>query len=183
MKNEEVRYVDGQPAVINRGVLVGMRDSHMVWLWDIGPEKPKPPVKPQVPHGKDGDPEFELAKLESQEALEKFADDLKRYRDMKKEHEDWQKKEGPLVRQFWSTDARDALAHDARAVKEGRQERPRYYIASLTRGYEKARNMGLPHGIKPGKGYERDLQRQIADNDELAKALRADPQFGMETMV
>ena len=87
---------------------------------------------------------------------------------------------GPVEYQFFSCDARDALAADALAVKEGRQSRPRWHISARTRGSEKLPNAGLPSGMKPGHGQQANLERQVASDREFLAALAADPVFGQE---
>ena len=161
--------------------LIDAHAASKVWLWDCGPEKPKQPVRPDEPHGKKGDPDYELAVIEWEEVKEKYADDMKRFRRMKEERAAWETHMGgPIERMMWSVDARDALANDARAVQEGRQSRLRYYISSRTRGYEKLKNRGLPIGLTPGHGHQAEVERQIAGDKEFVAALKADPQFGQE---
>lgn len=177
----ELRTINGEVAVRNTGPLADARKAQEVWLWDCGPEKPKPPTRPETPSGKQGDPEYDLAVIEFKESLENYEEALKEYAAKKKEHAHWHKViQGPVELVMWSVNARDALANDDRAVKEGRQEKLRYYISSRTRGWSQAKNHGLPIGVKPGKGHQAALEREIAGEKEFVQALRNDPQFGME---
>lgn len=176
-----VRIIDGQPVVRHAGTMTDLRDASEVWLWDCGPEKPKPPERPEAPTGKQGDPEYDLAVIEFKEQLEDYEAALKLYAQQKKEFADWEKRfGGPVEVRFWSVDARDALKHDARAVEENRQAKPRYHISARTRGFEKTKNGGLPVGMKPGRGHQANLERQIAGEAEFVAALKADPHFGQE---
>jgi hypothetical protein len=150
-----------------------------VWLWDMGPEKPAQPKKPQPPHGKNGDPEYELAKVEFGEELEDYQAALKAFKKAKDEYADWVKKiGGPLEVMQDSVNAKEAIANDARAVAEGRQTKPRWYVSSRTRGHSRVPNRGLPEGAKPGHG-QADQERRIAEGEsDLIAARKADPVFG-----
>lgn len=128
----------------HRNNLIDEHRASMVVLWDCGPEKPKPPVRPIAPKGSAGDPEYDLAVIELHDAREQYEIDLKAYGAAKREHEIWWRKNGGAVEcQMWSCDARDAIQHDTRAAVEGRQSRRRYYISSKTRGYAHLANNGL----------------------------------------
>jgi hypothetical protein len=150
-----------------------------VWLWDIGPEKPRPPQRPPLPKGKEGDPAFDLEKIEFKDALEVYEASLKHHAVLKAQYSDWERKcGGPIEIPFWSVDAEHALAADERAVREGRQSRRRWYISSRTRGKSKLPNRGLPEGMKPGHG-QAAIERQIReDGIDMAAARRSDPIFG-----
>jgi len=164
-----------------RSNLIDAHADSKVWLWDCGPEKAKKPTSPAKPVGLAGDPDYDLAVIEWREELEKYEADLKAYKVAMREFEDWEKRMGGAIeRIFWSTNARDALANDARAVEEGRQSKPRWFISSRTRGHEKLRNRGLPVGVKPGHAHQAEVDRQIAGDKEFIAALKADPQFGQE---
>jgi hypothetical protein len=178
----EIRYLDGQPAVRNSGILTEQRDAQTVWLWDCGPEEPMLPEPPEPPTGKDGEPKYDLARLQYKRELKRYEDALIAFEAAEKEFQRWHKVEqGPLELRFDSTLARDALLHDARAVEDGRQEKRRYYLSSRTRGSEKLRNLGLPNGVEPGKGHQRALELQIAGDAAFVEILKADPHFGQET--
>jgi hypothetical protein len=161
--------------------LIAAHADLKVWVWDCGPEEPVFPVAPEAPTGKDGDPKYDLAKIQFKRTLKGYEAALEKYEADEKDHAKWQRDSGgPIERLMWSVDARDALVNDARAVKDGRQKEPRYHISSRTRGYEKLKNGGLPAGMKPGHGQQANLEREVAGHAELAKALRADPVFGQE---
>jgi hypothetical protein len=145
-----------------------------VFLWDCGPEEPSPPDEPPAPPLNDP-----LALLRHKRAVKHYEAELAIYDRNEAEFQHWQKNvRGPVEIVMWSCDARDALEHDARAVADKRQAKLRYYISSRTRGYEKARNFGLPNGIVPGAGHQDNLDRQIAGEKEFIEVLKKDPQFG-----
>jgi len=163
------------------GTLLGFNGPMQVWLWDCGPEQPMLPQKPTPPTGKEGDPQFDLDKIGYRRLLKEYEEELGTYDKQRKEYKDFATRfGGPVEYQFFSVDARDALAADARAVKEGRQTRPRWHISARTRGYEKTPNAGLPVGLKPGHGQQANLERQMASDREFLSALKADPHFQLE---
>lgn len=140
-----------------------------VMLWDIGPLKPVQPARPKVPVGKDGDPEFELAKIEFVEVLEKYQADLKAYGKAKIEHAEWQDKQGGALEiRMFSCDANDALSRDP----------DRYFISASTYGHESLKNHGLPAGYRPGKGHADNLRRAAEGDAEFALIRARDPVFG-----
>jgi hypothetical protein len=153
-----------------------------VWLWDCGPEDPVPPEEPMPPATPFGDPKYHLENLRHKRAVKRFEDELHIYERNEAEFQHWRRNvRGPVELMMWSTDARDALEHDARAVKEGRQKDLRYYVSSRTRGYERAKNFGLPKDVMPGEGHRENLERQLAGEKEFVEILKSDPQFGQET--
>lgn len=169
------------PGVKISGDLVAFAAPMQVWLWDCGPTEPDLPEPPDAPTGKEGDPKFDLARLQFKRQLKRYEDSLLAYERNMAEFKDWQTRYGgPIELQFWSCDARDALNNDARAVKEGRQPAIRYHLSSRTRGHEKLKNFGLPAGLKPGHGHQAAMERQIAGEKEFLAALKADPVFGQE---
>jgi hypothetical protein len=160
-------------------------DIQQVILWDVGPPKPLAPKRPVVPkvmkESKEGDPEYDLAKIEMADLLEEYAEALKRWKQAKIDYADWHgRNDGPVEIPFWSCDAADALARDAAAVKEGRQLELRYYLSSRTRGHANRPNRGLPEGKRPGKG-QAELERREREGDaDLVAARAADPIFGKQ---
>jgi hypothetical protein len=140
-----------------------------VWLWDLGPKKPEPPMRPKAPKGSEGEPEYDLAMLEFREAMEDYATALKAHKQAKVDYAEFEKRSGGPIELFmWSADANDALTRDPK----------RYVISSRTRGYEKLKNRGLPVGVTPGHGHAENMRREIEANADLAAAMRADPVFG-----
>lgn len=162
-------------------------DIQQVILWDVGPSKPVAPARPDVPKGKEGDPEYDLAKIEFAEALEDYQDALKVWKKQKTEYAEWHKQnDGPVEIVMWSCDAFDALARDAANApvtrnKAGEETRQlRYFISARTRGHSGLPNRGLPQGKRPGKG-QAELERRMREGDsELMAARAADPVFGRQ---
>lgn len=162
------------------GLPVNSADLQQVRVWDVGPEEPMPPREPVTPEGKNGDPKYEMAKLRYQKALKKYAKDLDEYERLQTEFEKWQRQNGgPVELCWWSIDASQNMQKDLAAVREGRQAKPRYYVSTRTRGWKnRAPNLGLPEGMKPGHG-QADLERRALEHDsEFAAAMRSDPVFG-----
>ena len=160
-------------------------DIQQVILWDVGPSKPIAPKRPVLPkvlkESKEGDAEYDLAKIEIAESLEEYAEALKRWKQDKIEFAAWHKRnDGPIEISFWSCDAQDALTNDAKAVDEGRQVELRYHLSSRTRGHANRKNRGLPEGKTPGKGQAEQERRAIEGDADLVAARRADPVFGQQ---
>jgi hypothetical protein len=153
-----------------------------VYIWDCGPEEPAPPEEPVPPVLPITDPKYHLENLRHKRAVKRFDDELAIYDRNEREFQYWQRNvRGPVELVMWSCDARDALAHDRRAVDEGRQQKLRYYISSRNKGYEKIKNLGLPNGLTPGAGHQENLMRQFAGEKEFIEVLKKDPQFGERT--
>ena len=162
--------------------LIDELQKSKVWLWDCGPEEPAPPAEPEPPVLLMTDPKYHLENLRHKRAVKRFEDALLIYERNEAEFQHWHRNvRGPVELMMWSTDARDALAHDAKAVADGRQQNLRYYISSRTRGYERVKNLGLPKDMLPGEGHRENLERQLAGEKEFVEILKADPQFGQET--
>jgi hypothetical protein len=161
--------ISGDDAILDRNI-------GSVWLWDIGPELPKPPVTPERPAR--GDPvkevDYKLAAEAYEAARRQYEAELLAYHQWNRE------RGGPYMEQMWSHNADTALKNDERAVKEGAQPRRRWYIASRTRGYRNLPNQGLPEGLSPGRFHQQMLVREAAGEADYAAARRADPVFGME---
>ena len=161
--------------------MAGAREISQVWLWDCGPPKPVMPKRPDLPKGKPGEPEYDLAMIEFASVKEDYEAALKNYRHLKDEFADFDRRYGgPYLFSQWSCDAQDTLANDGRAVSEGRQARLRYFVSSRTRGYERVPNGGLPEGMKPGHGHEENLRREREGDADMAYARKSDPVFGNE---
>lgn len=162
------------------GLPVNSADLQQVRVWDVGPEEPMPPREPIEPVGKSGEPKYEMGKLRYQKALKKYSKDLDEYEKLQTEYEKWHRQNGgPIELFWWSIDAQQNMQKDMAAVKEGRQSKPRYYVSTRTRGWKnRAPNLGLPEGLKPGHG-QADLERRALEHDsEFAAAMRSDPVFG-----
>lgn len=150
-----------------------------VYLWDIGPEKPAQPTRPEAPRGKQGDPDYELAKVEFNEALEDYQAALKAHKQAKEAFSAWQKRIGGAIEHlFDAPSAHEALLNDARAVEEGRQTRRRWYLSARTRGHTRLPNRGLPEGFKPGHGQSEQERRAAEGESDLIAARKSDPVFG-----
>jgi hypothetical protein len=156
------------------GLDVDSRGLQMVVLWDIGPQKPVQPKRPDLPKGNPGDPAYELAKAEFSDALEVYTAALARFRQEKADHEDWHRRwGGPYeIHNYWSSDATDALARDSK----------RYFISSSTRGHAGLPNRGLPEGMSPGRGHHENMRRIAAGESDMAITRRADPVFGKQEL-
>lgn len=164
-----------------RSNLIDMHSDMKVWLWDCGPHDPHLPVPPDPPTGKEGDPKYDLAKLQFKRKLRDYEEALLRFERDLAEYNDFQKRYGgPIEVLQWSCDARDTLKWDALAVKEGRQPATRWHLSSRTRGHDKLPNRGLPKGMVPGHGHQAAIERQIAGEKEFVAAMKADPVFGQE---
>lgn len=179
-----------------RSNLIEAHADTMVWLWDCGPEEPELPEAPEPPEGKDGEPKYDLAKLQYKRKLKAYEAALEQYERDDKDYQSWHhNNNGAVEVMFWSTNARDALANDALAVKEKRQTQLRWYVSSRTRGYGNGslakdphaktgkggiQANGLPIGTKPGKRNQENIDRQLAGEKEFVALLKADPHFGQE---
>lgn len=153
--------------------MIADRGTQMVVLWDLGPQKPVAPKRPTAPKGKDGDPEFDLAKVEFQEELEAYQVALKAHQKAKTEYAGWlENVGGPIEQTKWSVDAADALARDPK----------RYCISASTRGHSNLPNRGLPEGVKPGKGHLEEQRRIAAGESDLEQLKKRDPVFGEQEL-
>ena len=155
------------------------RERSMVYLWDCGPPPPKPPMRPKAPKGVDGDPEFDLMKIEFEVLRDQYKEDLLSFGRRKAEFKDFETRYGgPFEVKMWSVDARDALARDAEAVASGKQDKQRWYLSARTRGYETLPNGGLPGNMKPGHGHLENLRREREGDSDMAALKASDPIFG-----
>lgn len=151
--------LDGAPQV------VGDLPSAMVRLWDLGPTEPTPPKRPDLPKGKEGDPEHDLAVIDFRGALAAYETELKAYGQAKKDFADWHKTYGgPYeIVNYHSADAYDALTNDPARYCVSRSDMP---------------NHGLPKGRKPGPYQEQQKKRWAEQERELRHAAAMDPNFG-----
>lgn len=133
-------------------------------VWDVGPQKPTAPARPEAPKGKNGDPDYEVAKIDFQEVLEDYQEAIRTYGRLKQEYADWHKRYGgPFELVMWSMDALEALQRD-----------PKRYFES----HPSLQNHGLPAEMKPGRFHYENIARTRLSDDELARARDRDPQFG-----
>jgi hypothetical protein len=147
--------------------------SLRVWMWDIGPRKAVAPKRPDVPKGKEGSPEYDLAIIEFKESLEDYEAALKAYSQAKKDYAKWQTDMGGAIeREWWKCDADDALERDPN----------RYYVSSRTRGLSQLPNRGLPAGVKIGHGQAEIERRRREGEEDLEQALKRDPVFGQQEL-
>lgn len=145
------------------------REIARVWLWDLGPEKPNAPTRPQPPNGKEGDPKYDLAVIEFKDQLVDYEAALRGYKQALIDYEAWQTRfGGPYAFSQHSVDARDTLERDPK----------RYCVMSRTRGHSHLKNQGLPDGVKPGRAHFENLERERAAGIDLENARRRDPVFG-----
>lgn len=162
--------------------LMNARSASQVWAWDVGPEKPKLPTRPEPPQGKDGSPAYDLAKIEFAVVLEEYQAALKRYSADMLAYGKWDHEGGPVLLDWWDCDAKMNFANDRRAVAEGRQTKCRYYLSSRTRGHGDLPNQGLPAGVKPGRKHADNLQRERDGDTDMLHAQRRDPVFGEQEL-
>lgn len=163
--------------------IIGNAELARVWLWDIGPEKPGIPKRPSPPQGKENDPEYQLAKVEFNEALEEYQAALKKAKTDKEEYAFWHRRNGgPIECLFDAPSAYEALENDKRAVAEGRQEKLRWFLSSRTRGHSKLLNRGLPENAKPGHGQAEQERRAAEGDSDLIAARKSDPVFGKQEL-
>lgn len=165
------------------GDWVDSAELNRVYLWDIGPEKPGIPKRPIPPQGKENDPEYQLSKVEFNEALEEYQAAIKKAKKDKDEHALWHRRNGgPIECLFDAPSAKEALENDQRAVEEGRQEKLRWFLSARTRGYSKLPNRGLPETLKPGHGQAEQERRAAEGESDLISARKSDPVFGKQEL-
>src|SRR5205809_707123 len=74
--------------------VIGDNPSSMIRLWDLGPKEPQAPKRPDLPKGKEGEPEYDLALIEFKGALAVYEEALKAYGIAKRDFADWHKTYG-----------------------------------------------------------------------------------------
>jgi hypothetical protein len=162
-----------------RSSLIDAHGDMNWWLWDIGPEEPSLPEPPDPPEGKDGQPKYDLAKIQYKRKLKAYEAALEQYERDQIAYTKWARDVGGAIEiGMWSINAKEAIAHDVRAVAEHRQTKRRYYVSARTPGQSHLENAGLPSGMKPGRGQQANLERQAAGELEFSRVLRSDPVFG-----
>lgn len=130
----------------------------LVKIWDLGPTEPEAPVKPELPKGKEGSPEYDLALIDFRGDLANYETALKAYGQAKKDFAAWHKTyAGPYQIEMYSVNAREAI-----------QIEPTRYM------------IDLPKGRKPGKFHAEEQQRLKDERDSFAKMIKRDPVFGSQ---
>lgn len=144
---------------------VGDFPSALVRLWDVGPLEPVAPKRPDLPKGKEGDPDYDLALIDFRGALATYETDLKAYGAAKKAFADWNKTYGgPYeIVNYHSADAYDALTNDPERYFVSRSDFP---------------NHGLPKGRKPGPYHEAQKKQWAEDARQTRRLADQDPIFG-----
>lgn len=131
-------------------------NSMLVRIWDLGPHLAEMPVKPDLPKGKEGSPEYELALIDFEGELATYKVKLATFGRMKKEHAEWHSTyHGPYEFETHSVNAREAI-----------QNEPDRYVAEL------------PKGRKAGKWHTEEKQRQADARRTFAQTVARDPVFG-----
>lgn len=137
-----------------------------VRLWDLGPRESEIPARPELPKGKEGSPEYDLAMIDFRGELANYETALKAYGQAKKDFAAWQATYGgPYEVEMYSVDAREALELD----------KERYLVSDDRLG-----NHGLPKGRKPGEWHFKEKQRQEELRRLSAQARSRDPVFGSQ---
>lgn len=130
----------------------------LVKIWDLGPHSPEPPAKPELPNGKEGSPEHDLALIEFKADLVKYEEGLKAFGQAKKDFTAWHTTYGgPYQIEMYSVNAREAI-----------QIAPERYVTDL------------PKGRKPGKWHVEELHRQKDAQRSFARTVASDPVFGSQ---
>lgn len=136
------------------------RDTNtlLVKIWDLGPATVEAPAKPDLPKGKEGSPEHDLALIEFKGELANYETALIAYGQAKKDFAAWHSTYGgPYQKEMFSVDAREAI-----------QTEPSRYDANL------------PKGRKPGKFHAEELLRQKEAQRTFAQTVARDPIFGSQ---
>lgn len=171
---------DDRPETLD---IIGNTELARVYLWDVGPEKPMVPKRPVAPQGKENDPQYQLDKVEFNEALEEYQAALKKAKLDKQEFANWHNRNGgPIECLFDAPSATEALANDQRAVDEGRQTKLRWHLSSRTRGSSRLPNRGLPDGMKPSHGQAEQERRAAEGEAAIIAARQSDPVFGKQEL-
>lgn len=190
--------ITGEFSKYSNTLVDDLRSMH-AWLWDTGPTEPELPEPPDPPAGKEGEPKYDLAKIQYKRKLKAYEEALLAYERQTVEYNDFQRRYGgPIEMRFYSVDAMDAIRNDLKAVFQKRQQKPRWYVSKRTSPRLRQRiistmqatlerekveldiTLGLPRGMKPGHGHKMALERELAGEKEFVAALKADPQFGQE---
>jgi secreted Zn-dependent insulinase-like peptidase len=130
----------------------------LVKIWDLGPRAPETPVKPELPQGKEGSAQHDLAMIDFRAGLSQYETALKAYAQEKKDFDEWHRVyAGPYQIEMYSANAREALQND-----------PERYAVEL------------PKGRKPGKWHADEQQRQAEHRRTFAQMVARDPVFGSQ---
>lgn len=146
--------------------LVADQQSMMVKLWDLGPGEAAIPTRPELPQGKEGSPQYDLAMIDFRADLANYETALKAHGQATKDFAAWQATYGgPYEIEMYSVDAREAL-----------EIAPDRYLVSDDR----LPNHGLPKGRKPGPWHHAEQQRQEDLRRFSAQQRQRDPVFGSQ---
>lgn len=133
-------------------------NSLLVKIWDLGPDAPTMPSKPELPKGKEGSAEYEMAMIDFEGELAVYKTALATYGRMKKDHAEWHHQYGgPYQIEMYSVNAREAI-----------QIEPTRYSAEL------------PKGRKAGRWQTEEQQRLKDERQSFAKMIARDPVFGSQ---
>lgn len=144
--------------------LLADQQSMMVRIWDLGPSEGEIPAKPELPKGKEGSPEYDLAMIDFRADLANYETALKAFAQAKKDFAAWQKTYGgPYEIEMFSVDAREALGISP----------DRYMVSD-----DRLPNHGLPKGRKPGPWHADEKKRQEELKRFSAQQVARDPVFG-----
>lgn len=137
---------------------IGDQHTLLVRIWDLGPQKPEVPVKPDLPEGKEGTPAYDLAVIDFEGALARYKSGLAAYGQQQKDFVEWhQHYQGPYQFETHSVNAREAIAND-----------PQRYVAEL------------PKGRKPGKWHADQVEQAAERRRDFARTIARDPVFGSQ---
>lgn len=138
-------------------------DTHslLVKIWDLGPAEVEVPEKPELPKGKEGSAEFDLAMIDFRSALADYETALKAYGQARKDFAAWHDTYGgPYQVEMYSVNAREAI-----------QIEPTRYMVEL------------PKGRKAGKFHLSEQQRLKDERASFANMIKRDPVFGSQGAV
>lgn len=133
-----------------------IKQSGMVDVWDLGPERPSSPDAPTEPKKTGRAADDAVAAQEYEDAIEAYKKALKTYTALKREYDEHRANVGGALKvEMWPADANFAITnHPGRWAKT------------------------LPAGAKPGKGQAKAEEEQAKRGEEIAKIKERDPHMG-----